>query len=65
MDILLSIIIVFILGAAIAKMLNDKKKGSKCSSCPYANVCSISTQSSKNIQCDISKEEQKKLIPKA
>ncbi|MFP4456616.1 MAG: FeoB-associated Cys-rich membrane protein [Clostridia bacterium] len=62
MDILLSIVILIIFGLAVAKIVRDKKKGSKCSSCPYAGVCSIAQQSNLVSQCDIDKYEQDKLI---
>jgi hypothetical protein len=53
MDIILSLVIISILAFAIRKIYTDKKKGSKCSSCPYASVCSIRTESKLNNQCEL------------
>lgn len=62
MNILLSIIILLTLGLAITKIIRDKKNGSKCSSCPYAGVCSISQQSNLVTQCDLDKSGQDTII---
>ncbi len=56
MDILLSIIILTVLAIAIRKIYIDKKNGSKCSSCPYASVCSISMDSKQSNRCEISED---------
>ena len=49
-NVVLALVLIVIVGAALHKIINDKKKGIACSSCPYAqqgNSCGCSCPSDK------------------
>lgn len=49
-NIVLALVLMAVIGAALAKIISDKKKGIACSGCPYAqpgNSCGCSCPSDK------------------
>ncbi|SCI71209.1 Virus attachment protein p12 family [uncultured Clostridium sp.] len=44
-NVIVLLIIILILGLSIRKVINEKKKGSKCIGCPHSKVCSKSNGS--------------------
>lgn len=47
-NIIVAIIIIVIIGFALARLYLEKKKGSKCVGCPYSNA-----NGSNNCHCDL------------
>ncbi|MGL5084897.1 MAG: FeoB-associated Cys-rich membrane protein [Clostridium sp.] len=39
-NIIISVIILFILGLSISKVVSEKRKGIKCIGCPHSKSCS-------------------------
>jgi len=53
-NIIVLLIVTAMLGGAIAKMINDKKKGVRCAGCPYSRECSEKNRCpGQNIICDL------------
>ncbi|MGL5354698.1 MAG: FeoB-associated Cys-rich membrane protein [Clostridium sp.] len=39
-NVIISLVIVFILGLSISKVISEKRKGIKCIGCPHSKSCS-------------------------
>lgn len=57
-DIILSVILLLIIGGALAYIIKAKKRGEKCIGCPYSKECSKKSCNSNNeTSIDIDSEE--------
>lgn len=57
-DIILVLVLLLILGAAVAYIVRAKKNGAKCIGCPAGGTCSRKSKGDTGCGCDIKVEEE-------